>query len=293
MGTAHSTEEEPRGTFLHRIARRSRSLAFLRRTVPTTLACASGKGGTGKSFVAANLATAFAARVGRCAMMDADFGLGNGHLYLGLRPRLTLQHWFERRATLEDLVLESSFGVDLIPAGSGLPRLAEMPSEELVRLATDLPRAIGQQKTLILDAAAGVSTQTLRIVGSADRILLVVTPDLSALTDGYALAKCLWLRDRDLVVDVVVNKSTEDAGKRAFDRLEDVAGRFLDLPLHYLGSVPNDPAAERALRKQRPLVLSEPDSPAAIALVALADRIAGRLATQRRAGRFFERLAVR
>ncbi|HMQ24339.1 MAG TPA: P-loop NTPase [Planctomycetota bacterium] len=258
-----------------------------------TLACASGKGGTGKSFVAANLATAFAARLGRCAMMDADFGLGNSHLYLGVRPRQTLQHWFEQRTSLEELVLESSFGVDLLPAGSGVPRLAELPSEELVRLAKDLPRAVGHQKTLILDAAAGVSTQTLRIVGSADRILLVVTPDLSALTDGYALAKCLWLRDQDLVVDVVVNKATEDAGKRAFDRLQDVAGRFLDLPLHYVGAIPFDAAAERALRKQRPLVLSEPDAPAALALVELADRIAGRLATQRRSGRFFERLALR
>lgn len=290
MESTHSAKEAS-PSFLQRIARRTRRFGLSRRAVPTTLACASGKGGTGKSFVSANMATAFAARMGRCAMLDADFGLGNGHLYLGLRPRMTLQHWFERRAKLEDLVLESSFGVDLIPAGSGLPRLAEMPREDIARLAEDLAPALEGQSTLIVDAAAGVSTQTLRIVGSADRILLVVTPDLSSLTDGYALAKCLWLRDRDLAVDVVVNKSTEDAGKRAFDRLEDVAGRFLDLPLHYLGAVPNDPAAERALRKQRPLVLSEPESPAAVALVELADRLAGRLATQRRAGRFYQRLA--
>lgn len=289
MGATNSASEAVHDTFMTRIARRSRSL--LRRPVPTALACASGKGGTGKSFVSANLATVFAARMGRCALMDADFGLGNGHLYLGLRPRLTLQHWFERRAQLEDLLLRSSFGVDLLPAGSGLPRLAELPREELVRLAQDLPRALDGQRTLIIDSAAGVSTQTLRIVGSADRILLVVTPDLSALTDGYALAKCLWLRDRDLAVDVVVNKATEDSGKRAFDRLEDVAGRFLDLPLHYLGAVPMDAAAERALRKQRPLVLSEPDSPAALALTELADRLAGRLSTQRRGGRFDQRLA--
>ena len=212
---------------------------------------------------------------GPVQLFDADLGLGNSHILLGLRPRHNFQHYFERRAQLEELNLQGPHGLRLLPGGSGISRLAQLERHEIARLAQELSFVIEDARLLVVDSPAGIAVQTLSFMQSASCVLLVVTPELTSLTDAYALVKCLHLRDPSTRFIVVVNRCEEEGqGREVFERLSGVAGRFLSLPLHFLGSVPEDPAAVRsALAAKMPVVLHEPDARVAVAISQIASEL--------------------
>lgn len=260
-----------------RLFDRIRFERFRRRHQPLempSVGVASGKGGTGKTFVAVNLAVLLAREIGGVQMLDADLGLGNAHVHLGLRPMHNLQHYFDGDALLEDLLLGSCYGVRLLPGGSGISRLAQLDTGELRRLAHDMPSILTESNALIVDSGAGISPQTLLFLRCSDVVLLVVTPELTSLTDAYALIKCLVIRQPQSRFLVLVNRADEqDQGIEVFQRINDVASRFLSLPLHYLGAVPEDRAARASVAGKVPLVVRTPSSPAARALKSAASSL--------------------
>jgi flagellar biosynthesis protein FlhG len=249
-----------------------------RRTVcqarPPSVGIASGKGGTGKTFMAVNLAVSLAKTLRPVQLLDADFGLGNAHLGLGVRPTRGLQDYLDDKAPLADIIVPTEHGVRLLPGGSGISQLSQLADSELRRLAIDLDELILPCRCLIVDAAAGITPQTLAFLAAVDILLLVVTPDVTSLTDAYALAKCLRAREAPIRLAVVVNRCDEpEQGAEAFGRMQDVSVRFLDMSLHYLGSVPEDRRVRTALAARQPLCLQASPSPAAVAVTQIAERL--------------------
>ena len=239
-----------------------------------TIAVASGKGGTGKSFFASNLACLLAADIPQTTLVDCDYGLGDAHLLLGANPRLSIQHLISGQARIEEISLRSPFGPQLIPGGSGLSHLADLTDAQLLVLCKALGRLAVSNEVLVLDSAAGIAPQNLLSSLCAEHVVLVTNPEIAALTDAYALVKCLARERRTEKMAVVVNRVREPGqGETSFARLSDVARRFSSCSLQYLGEIPEEPAVAHRRLGQAPLVTTHPECPAARALRSIVTRL--------------------
>jgi len=241
------------------------------------IAVSSGKGGVGKTNLTANLAVALARQGERVCVLDADLGLANLDLLLGLSPRLTLLDVLRGDHRLEDVIVDGPAGVRVIPAASGCEDLTILDPAARLHLLDEID-ALGEAiDVLLVDAAAGISQNVLHFTAAAADALLVITPEPTALTDAYALMKVLASRygRREFLVAVNMAAGAADA-EAAFARLARVAERFLRIRVEYLGYVPWDDAVPRAVRQQVPVLLAAPGTPASLALTQLAERLAVR-----------------
>lgn len=244
-------------------------------TLAVTIAVASGKGGTGKSFFASNLACGISARGIATTIVDCDFGLGDAHLLLGVNPKLSLQHLIGGQAGLDEVVVRTPFGPMLVPGGSGLSHLADLTDQQLFVLTKALGRLAARDEALVLDTAAGISPQNLLPSLAAEHVIIVTNPEIAALTDAYALVKCLAREGRTERIHIVLNRVREPGqGEASFTRLADVAKRFSQCSLHYLGEIPEEAAAAHRRLGQAPLITSQPTCPATLAILGILDRLA-------------------
>jgi flagellar biosynthesis protein FlhG len=242
--------------------------------VPPVVGIASGKGGTGKSMVTVNLGVLLGSQRAPVRILDADLGLGNAHLPLGLKPKRNLQYFFEGNGPLDDLLQRSRYGVDVLPGGSGLSRLAQLSPQEFRRFALGLDPVLEGASAVLVDSAAGISPQTLSFLLASDLVLIVTTPEITSLTDAYALIKCLSLRRPGRGVYLLVNHCDDaQQGRRAFEKIRDISGRFLGIHVSFLGAIPGDPAVRLALAARTPIVVRTPSSPAGRALRACARKL--------------------
>ncbi len=246
--------------WMQRLLPRRRASASVGRPEAKVLAVASGKGGTGKSFLATNLAVALSQAGRRVCVVDCDFGLGNAHLLLGVNPRRSLQHVLSGSVRAVEAVEATPHGPGLLAGGSGISSLAEFGSEQFALLAQGIGELAQDHDVLVLDCAAGISTQSILTMLGADHVLLVTNPDIAALTDAYALVKCLARHERCPEVHVVVNRVAEAGqGRPTFDRLAEVSRRFVGRSLHYLGEVAENSSVSHRRLGQPPLLISCPE----------------------------------
>lgn len=241
----------------------------------SVVAVASGKGGTGKSFLATSLAIVLSRRM-RVALVDCDYGLGSDHLLLGTRPAVTLRDVVDGRASPKDALVATEFGPSLLPAGSGVSSMVELSDSELFSLADSLGEVARHTDQMVLDLGAGISPQVVLTLLTAHQIVLVTNSDIAALTDAYALIKCLAHQCVPPPVGVVVNRvgpQQEAMAARTFAKLADVSARFSQFPLHYLGEIPDDPAIAQRRLGQPPLVVSHPECAVAAAISAIASKL--------------------
>jgi flagellar biosynthesis protein FlhG len=268
-------------------------VAWSSASTPHVVAIASGKGGVGKTNLTANVAVALAGRGLRVCVLDADLGLANLDVVLGLSPTLSLRDVVRGEKRLEEILVDGPNGVRIIPAASGFEELTHLGSEAQLRVLAEVDELEGEFDVLLVDTAAGISANVLYFTAAAAETLIVITPEPTALTDAYALIKVLAMRygRRDFLVVVNMAAGAADA-EATFRRLSRVAERFLRVRLEYQGYVPYDDALPRAVRQQQPIVLSAPASPASLALEALAERIVARPAARPTGGVqfFFRRL---
>jgi len=249
-----------------------------------SLCIASGKGGTGKTVVTAALARLFGVR-GRTLILDADLGVGNAHILQDVSPERTLVDVVEGRATVGDVRTRCSETVDLVGAGSGVPRMAELSSYEMHLLAHGVGELEREYRYLLVDSAAGISRQTVSFSEASDVVLVVTTPDLTAMTDAYALLKVLYKKRPSAVVLIVVNRAEdEDEALRVDRRIADVCHRFLGASPRFAGWIPNDPAVTRSVNRRSSVITAEPDSSASRAIRVLAVRVLEELAAQHAQG---------
>jgi len=249
-----------------------------------SLCVASGKGGTGKSVVTASLATLFARR-GPTLLVDADLGAGNAHILQGVTPEHSFVEVVEGTRRTEEIVTRCGRGLDLLAGGSGYARLAGLSTYELHVVACGLERLELAYRTVLVDSAAGLSEQTVSFAAAADVVLLVTTPDVTALTDAYAFLKVLLQRSPSAEPLLVVNRATsEDEGRAAAERIRGVSSKFLARAPRFVASLPEDRAAFRSVQQRRPVTAHEPDSPLAGALARLAEVVEDELAHVGRGG---------
>lgn len=243
---------------------------------PQVITVASGKGGVGKSSVSANLAFSLQAAGRRVLLLDADFGLANLDVLMGLQPRFHLGHVLEGRCELADSIVTGPDGLLIVPAASGNTRLAEMCATEqagLIHAFSDLNVPID---TLIVDSAAGIAGNVLTFAQAADHVLVVVCDEPASITDAYALIKVLS-RDRKLNhFQVLANMSRDAAhGQQLFSKLMRVTDRFLNVNLEYLGHIPFDERLRQSIQRQQLVTQVWPGSPAGLAFRDAAKTVIG------------------
>ncbi|MBL8858104.1 MAG: P-loop NTPase [Planctomycetes bacterium] len=248
-----------------------------------SLCVASGKGGTGKSVVTASLATLMS-RAGRTLIVDADMGVGNAHILQGVAPEHSFVDLVEGRCGVRDIRATCGENLDLLAAGSGVSRMAALSSWEMHLVAGGIEEIEGEYAHVIVDSAAGISNQTVALAAACDLVLIVTTPDITALTDAYAFLKVLFMRSPECAPLFVVNRASSfEEGVQVAERLCGVARRFLRREPRCVGVLPDDRAVVRCVNSRAPVVAREPDSPFAKAVTL----VHGRLQTElsREAGR--------
>ncbi|WP_010269521.1 MinD/ParA family protein [Paenibacillus senegalensis] len=228
----------------------------------------SGKGGVGKSNFTLNFALALQEMGYRVLILDADLGLANLDVLMGIRPKYNLYHMLTKRISVWDIIHESH-GIQLIAGGSGLSELVAMTEKEQDRFAEQISLLHGHVDFLLLDTGAGISEQTLHFVWSSDETIVVTTPEPTAITDAYALIKSAAFGEGAAAtslpsIRLVINRITaEKEGRQTGDKMHLAARRFLQMELPVLGCVADDPSVVKAVKLQTPLLKAFPNSRAA------------------------------
>ncbi len=240
-----------------------------------SIAVTSGKGGVGKTNIALNLGLALADTGNRVALLDADWGLSNTHVLLGLTPSFDLGHVLRSERRLEETLIAAPLGLTLIPGASGVAELANLSGPERDRLLSALGSLNDFADILILDTAPGISDGVMDLAGAADRVLLLTTAEPTSLTDAYAFAKVLLQRRPDAPVELIVNMVSSRAhAVEVAKGFAQVTGRFLGRAIPLGGFVCADARVVEAVRRQAPFFIAEPRSTAANNLRELAKRLA-------------------
>ncbi len=243
-------------------------------------AVTSGKGGVGKTFVSANLAAALARRGERVLVLDADLGLANLDVVLNLSPKITLHDVFTGKHRLEDAIVPVAGGFSVLLAGSGMVEYSRLTPEVRDQLLATVEAVTPQFDRVLLDTGAGISDVVLYTLSLAHDVLVVTTPEPTAMTDAYATIKVLATTQGRRALQLAVNQVLKPGEGRVIRaQLQQVIDRYvspgLDAPvkLEYLGEVPVDPAVREAVQKRQLLLDLYPGAPAAQAMLALAARM--------------------
>lgn len=245
---------------------------------PASICVASGKGGTGKSVVTASLASLFARR-GRTLIVDADLGVGNAHILQNVSPEHSFVDVVEGRMSVHDIVTPCGSELDLLAAGSGVSHMSSLSPYELHLLASGIETVEDRYRFLVVDSAAGISNQTVCFAAACDLVLLVTTPDLTAMTDAYAFFKVLLQRCPQARPLLVVNRSPSYAeAEHVAERMCSVSRKFLEHESRWIGTIPEDVAVLRSVNQRSPVVETAPQSAAAQALRGLSVAILEELA---------------
>ncbi len=242
--------------------------------VARTLAITSGKGGVGKTTVAVNLSVELA-RLGRkVVLLDADLGTANADVMCNLSPSNTLAHVVAGRRELSDALVDAPGGFRLIPGASGLAQMAALSAHERDRLTRQMSELEEQADLLLIDTGAGVGPNVLGFLAAADEMLVVTTPEPTAVTDAYAVIKTMASQERRPSVRLIVNMVRDEAeGRAVAQRITAVCERFLGLTPRYAGPVVNDPRVPMSIRRRQPFVLEHTSCPAARCMNRLAHRL--------------------
>lgn len=238
------------------------------------IAVASGKGGVGKTNVSVNLGVSLSKMGHRVLLMDADMGLANVDIMLGLQTKYNLSHVLDGQKTLEEVIVEGPAGLKIIPAASGVRRMAQLTAMENAGIINAFSELNGKLDVLIVDTAAGIADSVVSFCRAAQEVIVVVTDEPASITDAYALIKVLS-RDYNLTrFRLLANMSrSPQHGQILYEKLAKVCEQFLDVSLDYLGAVPFDHDLREAVQKQVPVTIYRPNSDAAKSFRSMAQKV--------------------
>jgi len=238
------------------------------------IAITSGKGGVGKTSVSVNLSLALSARGAKVVLVDADLGLGNVEVLMGLHSFYNLAHVIEGSKKLDDIILKAPLGLEVVPGSSGLSRIADLIDKEREKLLDALFTLSEKSEFLILDTMAGIGKNTIGFCTSADEVIIVTTPEPSAIVDAYATIKTIYLQREDATIKLIVNMAINSAQAQAVaNKLLNVARQYLNKNIVYLGHIQRDTHVNQSVMQSQPLFITFPNAPATKCIETLARRL--------------------
>lgn len=238
----------------------------------------SGKGGVGKTSISINLAIQLTRLGKRVVVFDADFGLANIEVMLGVRPQYNLADMMFRGRDLTDIITQGEEGISFISGGSGIQELASMNRDQVMFLTSRLIALDKFADIVIVDTGAGISDSVLEFVLASTEVLLVATPEPTSITDAYALLKALNRKEafvkEDTSIKMISNRVKNDAeGQNLYEKMSVVSDKFLNIPITYLGPVPMDEQISKAVMRQKPVSVINPEAPSAKAIKQIAEKL--------------------
>jgi len=261
------------------------------------IAVTGGKGGVGKTSVSVNLAIALAQAGREVLLLDGDLGLANVDVLLGLTPKGTLEQVIKGEVQLRDVIVQTPHGVSVVPASSGISRMAELSNVEHAALIREFNQLPDNYDVLVVDTAAGIASSVRSFTQAAQHVLVVVRNEPASLTDAYALIKVLHREHHINSFKVLVNMTQDNAeAEGLFRRLQSVTDRYLNVQLSYAGEIPDDQYLQKAVRTQRSVMEAFPGSRSSLAFKRLAQAASRWPVPAGPSGRlefFFERLLAR
>jgi len=248
-------------------------LASRRKTRIITIT--SGKGGVGKTNMSVNMALAYARLGKKVIVMDADLGLANVNVMFNIVPKYNLYHVIKKQKNIREILVETDYGISIVAGASGFSQIANLGEEDRQNFINEL-ETLSFADIIIIDTAAGVSSNVLDFIAAADDAIIVTTPEPTAITDAYALIKIIATEydTINIKLKLVVNRARGAAeGKKVADKITGVAGQFLYINVDYLGCIYDDPAVPSAVRQQKPFMVLDPKSRASICVQHLVERM--------------------
>lgn len=244
-------------------------------SMPLVFSITSGKGGVGKTNIAVNLACCLARAKKRVLLLDADLGLANVDVIMGITPPYNLFHLFHEGVALEKILFQTDYGFKILPAASGVSDMLTLSPGQKSSLLESMDRLEEEADYLIVDTGAGINDNVLYFNLAAQQRIVVLTPEPTSLTDAYAMIKVMRQNHQVNHFKILINMTpSEKAAKEVFTRLYKACDHFLTgVSLDYLGSIPLDPAVRESVLEQRPFCIAYPGSPACAAMTNVAGAI--------------------
>lgn len=219
----------------------------------------SGKGGVGKTNFSVNIALALAKMGKRVSIIDADLGLANVDVLMDLVPQYTLNHVIRSEKTVEEIIIEGPFGLNIISGGSGLLEMANLDKDRIEGLIEALQVLNERSDYILIDTGAGLNESVISFVEAADDVILVVTPDPTSITDAYALIKNIHMMEKH--VKIVVNRvDSTNEGLDVFNKISAATKRFLNSDVEILGYIYEDGNVKKSVKMQKPFLLAYPNT---------------------------------
>ncbi|MDO4166453.1 MAG: MinD/ParA family protein [Eubacteriales bacterium] len=256
---------------LRNIIKQQNKKKHLARVITVT----SGKGGVGKSNVSVNLAIQLSRMGKKVVILDADFGLANIEVMLGLRPKYNLADMMFRGKNVRDILTPGPENIGFISGGSGLREMTNLDKDQIQSLVTSMYELDQVADIILIDTGAGISDAVIDLVMCSAEVLLVTTPEPTSITDAYALLKTIRRQDTfdpgKMKIRMIGNRvQSYEEGKELYYKMSTVSGKFLQMDMEYMGAIPEDAKLQSAVRKQQPISIAAPNAPAARALMELA-----------------------
>lgn len=257
----------------------------------TVLAVTSGKGGVGKTNIAANLSVCMAAQDQRVVLMDADLGLGNLDVLMNIQTRYNLSHVISGKRTLDQIAHIGPGGVEVITGGSGIESLANLNAFGRLRLIDEMQGLQDRSDLIVIDTGAGIHSSVIGFCLAADHTLVVTTPEPTAITDAYAMIKVLSANHYTGRISLLVNMAPSQAeGKKIFRQIADVASRFLNVGIYEAGVLCRDDNLTQAVLRREPVVLAFPRADISRRFEVISNRLTRGARTGTRENGFFRKV---
>ncbi|MDR1566046.1 MAG: MinD/ParA family protein [Treponema sp.] len=266
-----AVEAPKAGAFAARSREGSRHEGGKARIVTVT----SGKGGVGKTNVAVNMALAYAREGKKVVVMDADLGLANVNIMLNMIPKYNLYHVIRKQKTMKDILVDTDYGISIVAGASGFSEIANLTEEERQNFIDEL-ETLTNADIIIIDTGAGVSPNVLDFIAPADDVVIITTPEPTAITDAYGIIKSVAAKydNLNMGLKLVVNRVRGAAeAKKVADRMTTIVGQFLNLKVDYLGFIYDDPVVSQAVLRQRPFMVIDPRCKASLCVQHIVQRL--------------------